>query len=71
MIEDNALKETLEILLHFEIGRNEVQKYLETFKNARELQIQHFSGDSGVEESFFKISRESNGGRVEIAPREN
>ena len=52
MLEDNALKETLEILLHFEIGRNEVQKYLETFKNARELQIQHFSGDFGVEESL-------------------
>ena len=28
MLEDNALKETLEVLLHFEIGRKEVQNTL-------------------------------------------
>jgi len=28
MLEDNALKETLEVLLHFEIGRKEVQNSL-------------------------------------------
>jgi len=32
MLEDNALKETLEILLHFEIGRKEIQNILKPSK---------------------------------------